>query len=157
MYGRPTLNKRQWSAVSTEEVEALCVHIGVEAFPAGALGENLRLSGVKLADVPSGSVIEFPSGARLAVGGQNDPCANAARELAQSYGALVGQYFVKQALGRRGVIGVVLAPGAVRPSDKVTITFPDAGEAQAEERDRHRASPIPPIPMPISYVLSRSK
>ena len=117
-------NQRQWSAVSTEEVAELCADIGVEpAFENGSLGENLRLSGIRLAEVPEGSVLEFPSGARLSVSGRNDPCVNAARELSTTYGGVVGQYFVKQAFGRRGVVGVVLAPGAVRPGDRVAIGF----------------------------------
>jgi MOSC domain-containing protein YiiM len=74
--------------------------------------------------VPAGSVLEFASGARLAVGGRNDPCVNAARELSQKYGAIVGRYFVKKAFGRRGVVGTVLAPGIVRAGDRVTITLP---------------------------------
>jgi len=90
------------------------------------MGENLRLSGIKLADVPEGSVIEMPSGAKLLVSGRNDPCINAARELSATYGSQVGQYFVKQAFGRRGILGTVLETGVVRPGDKVTILLPDA-------------------------------
>jgi MOSC domain-containing protein YiiM len=115
-------NLRQWSAVSTEEVEALCAEIGIEAFKLGAMGENLRLKGVTLGDVPAGSILEFESGARLEVTDQNDPCVNAAKELAQTYGAIVGQYFVKCAWGKRGVVGVVLEPGVVKPGDTVTIS-----------------------------------
>ncbi len=41
--------------------------LGVDPpFALGALGENLRLSGVKLADVPEGSVLELPSGREAA-------------------------------------------------------------------------------------------
>jgi MOSC domain-containing protein YiiM len=121
------VNHRQWSAVSTEEVTELCAEMGVDpAFAFGAMGENLRLSGVKLADVPEGSVIELPSGAKLLVSGRNDPCINAAKELSATYGSQVGQYFVKQAFGRRGILGTVLETGVVRPGDKVTILLPDA-------------------------------
>jgi MOSC domain-containing protein YiiM len=120
-------NHRQWSAVSSEEVTELCADIGVDPpFTLGALGENLRLSGVKLAEIPEGSIIELPSGARLLVSGRNDPCVNAARELSQTYGPVVGQYFVKQAFGRRGILGTVLEVGVVRPGDKATILLPDA-------------------------------
>ena len=120
-------NRRQWSAVSTEEVMELCADMGVDpAFAFGAMGENLRLSGIKLADVTEGSVIELPSGAKLLVSGRNDPCINAARELSATYGSQVGQYFVKQAFGRRGILGTVLETGVVRPGDKVTILLPDA-------------------------------
>src|SRR5581483_2624915 len=53
-------NKRQWSAVSTEEVAAVCADLGVRPFETGALGENLRLSGLLLADLPEGTVLELP-------------------------------------------------------------------------------------------------
>lgn len=125
--GDPRPNHRQWSAVSTEEVAELCADIGVDPpFADGAMGENLRLSGVRLADVPAGSVLELPSGARLQVSGKNDPCVNAARELSQTYGPNVGMYFAKQAFGRRGILGTVLQTGAVRPGDTVTILLPEA-------------------------------
>ncbi len=99
-------------------------------FLAGELGENLRLTGLKLADVPEGSVLELPSGAKLLVSGPNDPCINAAKELSQTYGSQVGQYFVKQAFGRRGILGTVLETGVVRPGDQVTILLPDAVPSQ---------------------------
>ena len=120
-------NHRQWSAVSDEEVSELCADMSLEVpFPAGAMGENLRLSGLKLAEVPEGSVLELPSGAKLLVSGRNDPCVNAAKELSETYGAQVEQYFVKQAFGRRGILGTVLETGVVRPGDQVTILLPDA-------------------------------
>jgi MOSC domain-containing protein YiiM len=110
-------------------VAELCASIGVDpAFADGALGENLRLSGIRLADVLEGSVLEFPSGARLAVHGRNDPCVNAARELSATYGGVVGQYFVKQAFGRRGILGTVLATGIIRPGDEVTVSIPEMAQ-----------------------------
>jgi MOSC domain-containing protein YiiM len=120
-------NHRQWSAVSTDEVLQLCADLGVDPpFVLGSLGENLRLSGVKLAEIPEGSVLEMPSGAKLLVSGRNDPCISAAKELSETYGSPVGQHFVKQAFGRRGILGTVLETGLVRPGDKVTILLPDA-------------------------------
>jgi MOSC domain-containing protein YiiM len=120
-------NHRQWSAVSSDEVAQLCADLGVDPpFALGALGENLRLSGVRLADVPQGSILELPSGAKLEVTGRNDPCINAAKELSETYGGEVGKHFVKQAFGRRGILGTVLESGVIRPGDKVTILLPDA-------------------------------
>ena len=128
----PAPNHRQWSAVSTEEVAELCAGIGIDPpFADGSLGENLRLSGIRLVDVPEGSVLEFPGGARLLVHGRNDPCVNAAKELSETYGPIVGLYFVKQAFGRRGILGTVLTTGLVRPGDDVTILVPEAAEAQS--------------------------
>jgi hypothetical protein len=123
-------NHRQWSAVSTEEVAELCADMGVDpAFALGAMGENLRLGGIRLADVPANTVLEFASGARLLVSQRNDPCVNAAKELSQTYGPAVGQYFVKQAFGRRGILGTVLETGVIRPGDTVRLLVPDAVEA----------------------------
>jgi MOSC domain-containing protein YiiM len=120
-------NHRQWSAVSTEEVTELCADLGVDPpFALGALGENLRLAGVKLDTVPEGSVLEMPSGAKLLVSGRNDPCTNAAKELSETYGAHLEQQFVKQAFGRRGILGTVLETGVIRPGDEVTIRLPEA-------------------------------
>ena len=123
-------NHRQWSAVSTLEVEQLCADMGVDpVFAFGAMGENLRLGGISLGDVPADSVLEFPSGARLLVSGRNDPCVNAAKELSETYGAAVGEYFVRQAFGRRGILGTVLETGAIRPGDTVKLLIPDAVSA----------------------------
>jgi MOSC domain-containing protein YiiM len=128
-------NHRQWSAVSTEEVAELCADMGVDpAFAVGALGENLRLSGVRLADLPEESVLAFPSGARLRVHGRNDPCVNAAKELSETYGSAVGQYFVKQAFGRRGILGTVLETGVIRAGDEVTVLVPEAVQPQASRQ-----------------------
>ena len=122
--GEVSQNQRQVTAVSTEEVEVLCAAMGVSVFTPGAMGENLRLSGIMLASLSAGAIIEFESGARLLVTGQNDPCVNAARELSQTYGPDVGLYFVKQAFGRRGILARVLTAGAVRPGDSVRVLDP---------------------------------
>ena len=122
--GPPRKNRRQWSAVSTEEVGRICDSLGVRRFGPGALGENLLLSGVMLQFVPKDSVLQFPRGARLQVSGRNDPCANAAAELSLTYGGVVKEQFMKTAFGRRGIIGTVLELGVIRPGDVVRILVP---------------------------------
>ena len=123
-YGRGTApNHRQWHGVCTEEVDAICAGLGLPKLPHGSLGENLRLSGVMLGELPNGTELSLPSGARLRLHQQTDPCVNAARELAQTYGEAANA-FVKAALGRRGVVGQVLEPGVVRPGDVVVVTLP---------------------------------
>jgi MOSC domain-containing protein YiiM len=131
-YGRGLVpNQRQWSAVSDEEVAAICAALGVRPFEIGALGENLRLSGLTLAGLPARTVLEFPSGARALVSGKNEPCVNAALELMRTYGGDVGRSFVKMSFGRRGIVGTVLATGVIRRGDEVRIFVPEAGEVQA--------------------------
>jgi len=130
--GQRVPNRRQWSAVSTEEVEDFCRALGVSPFPDGALGENLRLSGIRLADVAPGTVLEFPSGCRLEVSAQNDPCENAAAELGVTYGPHVTRLFVRASYGKRGVVGRVLSPGLIRAGDLAKVIPPEpAGLPQA--------------------------
>jgi hypothetical protein len=127
-YGRGRVpNQRQWSAVSDAEVAAVCADLGVRPFEIGALGENLRLSGLALSELPAGTVLEFPSGARALASGKNEPCVNAALELMQTYGENVGTSFVKTSLGRRGLVGTVLEVGIIRRGDDVRILVPEAG------------------------------
>lgn len=121
---RPIPNRRQWSAVSSDEVAEFCARLGVAPFPFGALGENLRLSGVCLGELAKGTVLEFPSGARLLIAAQNDPCQSAAEELGLAYGSHVERHFVKEAYGQRGVVGSVLTPGLIRPRDEATLVLP---------------------------------
>jgi len=123
--GQPIPNRRQWSAVSSGEVEAFCRELGVVPFAYGDLGENLRLSGIDLGAVEPGTILEFSSGCRLQVSGQNDPCENAAAELAVTYGPNVGRHFVRASFGHRGVVGSVLTPGLIRPGDEVTVVLPE--------------------------------
>jgi MOSC domain-containing protein YiiM len=124
--GQQFPNKRQWSAVSTEEVEDFCREMGVTPFRLGELGENIRISGMSLADVKPGTVLEFPSGCRLVVSKQNDPCENAAAELGAKYGAGVERDFVRVSFGHRGVVGTVLETGTIRVGDEITVTVPQA-------------------------------
>jgi hypothetical protein len=116
-------NHRQWHGVCTEEVDAICADLGLPKLPFGALGENLRLSGVLLGGLPNGTEMTLPSGARLRLHQQTDPCINAAKELAATYGEAANG-FVRAALGRRGVVGQVLEPGLVRPGDLIEIHLP---------------------------------
>jgi MOSC domain len=116
-------NHRQWSAVSSEEVAEICESMDVPSFAPGEMGENLRLAGLRLADVPAGTVLEAPSGARLLISGRNDPCVTAAQELSQKYGPVVGREFVKQSYGLRGIVGTVLETGVVRAGDELRIVL----------------------------------
>src|SRR5581483_4217065 len=130
--GQAVPNRRQWSAVATEEVEDFCRALGVPPFPLGALGENLRLAGIRLADVEPGTVFEFASGCRLEVCAQNDPCENAAAELGAAYGPQVTRFFVRASFGKRGVVGRVLSPGLVRAGDVAKVVPPEpAGQPNA--------------------------
>ena len=123
-YGRGTApNHRQWHGVCTEEVDAICDDLGLPQLPYGAFGREPAPVRPAAGWLPNGTELTLPSGARLRLHQQTDPCINAAKELAQTYGEAANG-FVKAAMGRRGVVGQVLEPGVVRPGDIVRVHLP---------------------------------
>ena len=100
--------------------------MGVDpAFALGAMGENLRLSGVKLAEIPEGSILELSPARGCSSPAATTPASTRRESYRRLTAPAVGQYFVKQAFGRRGILGTVLETGVVRPGDKVTILLPE--------------------------------
>lgn len=124
--GTEVFNERQWSAVSEEEVRVLSQRLAID-LPVGALGENLRLSGIPgLSKLPCGAMLRFGSGVVLGVSGENLPCRRMASFLARRSGEEeVERLFIKLATGLRGVVGWVEAPGILSEGDVATIELPD--------------------------------
>lgn len=124
--GTAVFNERQWSAVSEEEVQVLSQRLAIE-LPLGALGENLRLTGVTdLSKLPCGTMLRFLSGVVLGVSGENFPCRRMASFLAMRSGEeAVERRFVKVATGLRGVVGWVETPGLITKGDVASIELPD--------------------------------
>lgn len=122
--GQTVFNERQWSAVSEEEVAELEQRLGI-ALPPGALGENLRVSGLpRLTKTRPGTRLRLASGAILFVSGPNLPCPRAAQALAKASGHPdVLATFMKEARGRRGLVGWVETPGGVSVGDVAAIEF----------------------------------
>lgn len=118
--GRPIPNERQWSAVSLEEMEEGCRLLGIPVLPAGGLGENLLLQGLpQLTSLPPGTELHFDSGVVLEIREENLPCMGPARYWAEALEREdLQRTFVKTFMGRRGVVGVVLRPGILRPGEK---------------------------------------
>lgn len=122
--GQTVFNERQWSAVSVEDVAELERRLGIP-LPPGALGENLRVSGVsRFSKTRPGTRFRLPSGGVLFVSGENLPCSRAAQVLAQESGQpSITTAFMRAAKGLRGLVGWVEAPGALTVGDVMTAEF----------------------------------
>jgi hypothetical protein len=131
--GAPILNWRAWSALSLEELAETERALDVE-IPPGCLLENMIISGIphfsKLAPTTRLVFLERRhrdqnTQAMLAVWEENTPCAVVGARLAEHHNQpRLKQQFVREARNRRGVVGLVLAPGLVENGDVVSVYSP---------------------------------
>ena len=121
-------NERQWSAVSTEELDAITAAMRLTMpLTAATVGANLCLTGVShLSALPKGTLLTFPSGAVLSVEEYNPPCQDMGRKIAALHRSddgkpLTATSFPKAAKILRGIVGVVDVPGTISAGDVVEI------------------------------------
>ena len=116
--GRVVPNNRPITVLGAEGLREACERLGIEAIPAGGLGENLLLEGLgDLSDVQPGDELHVRSadgeaGPALKVVKQNDPCSSL-----QVYHKMI----VKELFGKRGLLCTVLREGTVRVGDTVEL------------------------------------
>lgn len=128
MYPRGTeiRNRRQLTAVSTEELAQVARDLGVPVVRPEWLGANLVLAGLPdLTRLEAGARLLFPSGAGLICEGENEPCRGPGEVIQAQYPQIPGlaAAFVKAAQHRRGIALSVERAGLIRPNDEVTITL----------------------------------
>jgi len=117
-------NDRQWSAVSTEELDAIAQAMGIPHIDPGWVGANVAFASIpNLTQLPRGTTLWFPEDAVLLVEGENAPCAHPGELIAQKCPELVGKpnMFPKAAIGRRGLVGVVQHAGRISFQDIVIV------------------------------------
>jgi len=121
-------NERQWSAISTDELEAISEAMDLSAcITAETVGANICLSGIpELSRLPKGTLLKFPSGVELMVEEFNPPCLDMGKMLTTKHqtrsGAPLEQTaFSKAAKLNRGIVGVVEAAGQISAGDDVTV------------------------------------
>lgn len=121
-------NERQWSAISTDELEAISEAMDLtDCITAETVGANICLSGiVELSRLPRGTLLKFPSGAELIVEEFNPPCLDMGKVLTTKHQTTSGTSleptaFSKAAKLNRGIVGVVEAAGRINAGDEVTV------------------------------------
>ncbi len=124
-------NERQWSGVSTEELDVITRRMELtRPLDASTLGANLCIQGIpEFSQLPGGTRLVFPSGAVLVVEETNPPCADMGEEIEAAYTTMAGdpadgRFFPKHSIGLRGVVGVVDVAGVIRPGDRLTLETP---------------------------------
>lgn len=115
-------NLRQISLVSTEELSEIAERLNIPLIDPKWLAANIAIVGAgPITQWPRGTIVRFPSGAAIYITDINSPCRLAAKLIARQGGhsdnILAG--FVKAALGRRGLVGLVYAEGVIRLGDAV--------------------------------------
>jgi MOSC domain-containing protein YiiM len=88
------------------------------------IGGNLLLSGVShLSLLPSRSILMFESGAAIRIDGDNGPCRQSGRAIAEQFPDRpeLELGFVKAAKYKRGLVGWVEREGEIKPGDSVKI------------------------------------
>jgi len=129
--GSEVFNWRTWTAVSREEVYEIEQDIGY-LIPQGILLENLIIRGVpKLSKLTPCSGLVFlardtkATRLVLSVWGENEPCGTVGKRLADHHGvSSLTREFREKAMGKRGVMGVVLSVGMVHVGDEVQVYSP---------------------------------
>ncbi|MEM6682068.1 MAG: MOSC domain-containing protein [Pseudomonadota bacterium] len=123
-------NERQWSAVSSEELEQISQDMRLtERLTAADVGANLEISGVPhFSCLTKGSLLALEDGGTLVVEEYNPPCQEMGERLAARYARADGKPlkagdFLRAAKRSRGVVGVVDVAGDARVGDPVTITL----------------------------------
>jgi MOSC domain-containing protein YiiM len=90
----------------------------------GAMGENVTTRGLDLLALPTGTRLRLGADAVVEVTGLRNPC----RQLDRFRPGLMAAVLDRDAEGRlvrkAGIMGVVLAGGAVRPGDAVGVELP---------------------------------
>jgi len=121
-------NERQWSGVSVEELAVIQERLDLESpLSPSTLGANICVEGVPdFSDLPKGTKLVFPSGAVLLVEENNPPCVDMGEQIASKYNTKSGKTltrgeFLRPAVGRRGVVGVVDVPGEIVAGDEVLV------------------------------------
>lgn len=122
----PIHNNRQWSAVSTEEIEGIAEKMQLDRILPEWMGANLMISGIAdLSHLPPLSKLRIFRNneliAVLAVYGQNRPCIHPHRAMEAAVGKELKVPFTIAAADTRGLVGWVEKAGIVNIGDKIEI------------------------------------
>lgn len=128
--GTEMRNERQLSILCRDELANAAKAMELERIEPDWIGANIVLAGVKdLSKLPPRSLLFFEGGATIKVDGQNAPCRFAGDSIAEHYpdhdAKALALAFPKKAVGKRGLVGWVEKPGAIKAGQNVTVQVPE--------------------------------
>lgn len=130
--GSEVLNWRSWTGLSYEEYMETERELG-RGIPRGCLLENVVISGIpNFSKLEPTTRLVFPHREEmqviLAVWSENTPCIGVGKRFAEYYhDPELSKALIAAAVGRRGVVGLVLSAGLVSVGDEVLV-YPPVGE-----------------------------
>ena len=94
-------NRRQWSAVSVEELDQIALSLKLENLHSMLLAPNFVVSGIpNFTQLPKGTLLKFPE-VTLFVEAENDPCTKSGKALAAAHLHVTPHTFVKVAMHKQ--------------------------------------------------------
>lgn len=126
-------NWRMFSALSEEDIAAIQAnytaryerHVG-DISP-GLIGPNFVISGMEgFSKLPDGTLFLFENGIKLRVTSENKSCKTPGKLIASELGLPMNMagYFVTDAEGYRGVVGIVLEGGILTAGVEIEVVYP---------------------------------
>ncbi|MBB4304476.1 MOSC domain-containing protein YiiM [Rhodobium orientis] len=114
-------NLRQVHLIHGELLDELAEK-GFDIAPAD-LGENITTAGLDLLALPRGTRLAVGADAVVEITGLRNPCAQIDDFRQGLLKAVIGRDAAGRPVPKAGVMGIVLAGGAVRPGDAVVVTL----------------------------------
>lgn len=131
-YKRGTVmrNERQLSIVAPDEMAAVAARMGLPEVRPEWVGANLLIDGItRLSMLPAGTLLFFKGGVTLKIDGQNAPCRDAGRAIAEGSGMAdidAGSLlFPKTAKRLRGLVAWVEKPGTIAAGEEISVRVPE--------------------------------
>lgn len=115
-------NLRQVHLVHTE-LHSELLHAGFTV-SAGQLGENITTRGIDLLNLPMGTRLHLGAAAVVEVTGLRNPCAQLDRFQPGLMAATLSHDEDGNLIRKAGIMGIVLACGAVHPGDSIRVELP---------------------------------
>ena len=94
------------------------------AVRAGEMGENITTRGIDLLGLPVGARLHLGGAAVIEITGLRNPCAQLDRLQPGLMAAVLDRDAEGKLIRKAGVMGIVLAGGAVRPADPIRVELP---------------------------------
>lgn len=91
---------------------------------AGQMGENITTHGIDLLTLPTGTRLHLGDTAVVEVTGLRNPCVQLDRFQTGLMAAVLGHDEHGALIRKAGVMGIVLADGAVQPGDPIRVELP---------------------------------
>ncbi len=123
--GTEVRNTRQFSVLSTEEMDEIAANMGLGSLSPSLLGATMVLSGIPdFSFIPPGSRLQGSSGATLVVNLNNRPCVYPGKGIEAAHSGF-GAAFKPAAQGLRGIVAWVEREGTFALGDSVRLHIPD--------------------------------